>query len=111
MGKADAQVSRTKQPSLAALIPEEPVNRINSFEQSTVISANVTLPSEVSFSSEKKTQHIVEKSSEPTLLDQGSLLRCIVRTIPPNGRIRISSTVSWNPSTIINIFSDFFAVS
>ncbi|KAL8127735.1 uncharacterized protein LOC141721537 isoform X2 [Apium graveolens] len=93
LGKADAQVSRTQQPSSAALIPEEPVNRIHSFEQSTVNSANVTLPSEASFSSEKKTQHLVDKSSEVTLLDQGSLLRCIVRTIPPNGRIRISSTL------------------
>ncbi|KAK1392171.1 Unconventional myosin-XVIIIa like [Heracleum sosnowskyi] len=92
-GKADAQVSRTQQPSSAALIPKELVNRINSFEQSAVISANVKLPSEASFSSEKKTQVLVEKSSEVTLLDQGSLLRCIVRTIPPNGRIRISSTL------------------
>lgn len=94
LGKADAQVSRTQQPTSAAKISEEPVNRINSIEQSTDISANVTLPSEGSISSEEKTQISVGKSSEITLLDQGSLLRCIVRTIPLNGRIRISSTVS-----------------
>ncbi|KAL1822321.1 uncharacterized protein LOC108214759 isoform X3 [Daucus carota subsp. sativus] len=93
LGKADAQVSRTQQPTSAAKISEEPVNRINSIEQSTDISANVTLPSEGSISSEEKTQISVGKSSEITLLDQGSLLRCIVRTIPLNGRIRISSTL------------------
>lgn len=33
------------------------------------------------------------KQSEITLLDERSLLACIVRTIPPGGRIRISSTL------------------
>lgn len=34
------------------------------------------------------------KTSENALLDERSLLACIVRTIPPGGRIRISTTVS-----------------
>lgn len=54
LGKADAQVSRTQHASPSAKISEE-VNKINSFEHSTVISANVTLPSESSISSERKT--------------------------------------------------------
>lgn len=34
------------------------------------------------------------RTSEIALLDERSLLTCIVRTIPAGGRIRISSTVS-----------------
>lgn len=36
----------------------------------------------------------IAKASETALLDERSLLACIVRTIPASGRIRISSTVS-----------------
>lgn len=36
----------------------------------------------------------VGRTSEIALLDERSLLTCIVRTIPAGGRIRISSTVS-----------------
>lgn len=36
----------------------------------------------------------IAKTSETALLDEKSLLACIVRTIPAGGRIRISSTVS-----------------
>lgn len=35
-----------------------------------------------------------ERNSECALLDERSLLTCILRTIPAGGRIRISSTVS-----------------
>ena len=38
------------------------------------------------------------KTSDTALLDERSLLACIVRTIPTGGRIRISSTVSWSAS-------------
>lgn len=39
---------------------------------------------------------VVGKTAEMTLLDEESLLACVVRTIPPGpgGRIRISETVS-----------------
>jgi hypothetical protein len=36
----------------------------------------------------------IAKAPETALLDERSLLACIVRTIPAAGRIRISSTVS-----------------
>lgn len=37
---------------------------------------------------------MAERALETSLLDERSLLACVVRTIPPGGRIRISSTVS-----------------
>lgn len=40
------------------------------------------------------TSTTIAKTSEISLLDERSLLACIVRTIPAGGRIRISSTVS-----------------
>lgn len=36
---------------------------------------------------------MAEKTLDISLLDERSLLACVVRTIPPGGRIRISSTV------------------
>lgn len=38
----------------------------------------------------------VGRTSETALLDERSLLACMVRTIPAGGRIRISSTVSYH---------------
>ncbi|KAL8095660.1 uncharacterized protein LOC141689790 isoform X4 [Apium graveolens] len=87
LGNFEAQVSMTKQPN--AKISQEPVTK-NIFMEND--GANVMLPSESPVSTEEKSK-LVEKSSEITFLDEGSLLRCIVRTIPPNGRIRISSTL------------------
>ncbi|KAK1366403.1 Kinesin-1 heavy chain [Heracleum sosnowskyi] len=87
LGTLEAHVSMTEQ--LNAKISQEPVTK-NMFLEND--GANVTLPSEDPVSTEEKSK-LVGKSSEITLLDEGSLLRCIVRTIPPNGRIRISSTL------------------
>lgn len=86
----------TEQPN--AKISQEPATK-NILMDSD--GANIMLPSEAPISTEEKSK-LVGKSSEITLLDEGSLLRCIVRTIPPNGRIRISSTVSETHSKIFS---------
>lgn len=52
--------------------------------------------SEAFVSSGQRNIPAVGKASEIVLLDERSLLACVVRTIPPGsgGKIRISSTVS-----------------
>lgn len=55
---------------------------------------NSALP-EALMSSGQMNTHVLGKTSENALLDERALLACIVRTIPPGGRIRISSTVSY----------------
>lgn len=52
-------------------------------------------------SSGLKIPMMMGKTSETALLDERSLLACIVRTIPAGGRIQISSTVSFGYSTFI----------
>lgn len=92
MAKVDAQVSATEKPSLAPNTSEAPLNIINFSEKTTINNAGATLPPEAIVSNEEITKS--GKNSDIALLDRESLLGCIVRTIPPNGRIRISSTVS-----------------
>ena len=88
LGKLEARVSMAEQPN--AKLSEEQLKNKNLMEND---GANTALASEALVSAEDKSK-LVGKSSDITLLDEGSLLRCIVRTIPLNGRIRISSTVS-----------------
>ncbi|XP_063935508.1 uncharacterized protein LOC108227634 isoform X2 [Daucus carota subsp. sativus] len=87
LGKLEARVSMAEQPN--AKLSEEQLKNKNLMEND---GANTALASEALVSAEDKSK-LVGKSSEITLLDEGSLLRCIVRTIPPNGGIRISSTL------------------
>jgi hypothetical protein len=56
---------------------------------------NAVVPEVLLVSSGQNSTPILGKASDVTLLDERSLLACIVRTIPPgsNGRIRISSTL------------------
>ncbi|XP_038708807.1 uncharacterized protein LOC120003788 [Tripterygium wilfordii] len=51
------------------------------------------IPETVIFTGQANTLNAA-KMLETALLDERSLLACIVRTIPPGGRVRISSTVS-----------------
>lgn len=66
-------------------------------EKVTNSNTNAAIP-ETLVSMGQKNAYAAAKAAEPTLLDEQSLLACIVRTIPPgsSGRIRISSTVSYN---------------
>lgn len=55
--------------------------------------SDIVLP-EAFASTVQTTSTTIAKAPDAALLDERSLLACIVRTIPAAGRIRISSTVS-----------------
>ncbi|KAI8007886.1 hypothetical protein LOK49_LG07G00114 [Camellia lanceoleosa] len=73
---------------------ETPITHVN-FSETTMNNATGVVSSESYVSSGEKNVHPGGKTSETALLDERSLLACIVRTIPPGsgGRIRISSTL------------------
>ncbi|GMP70717.1 hypothetical protein CsSME_00029446 [Camellia sinensis var. sinensis] len=73
---------------------ETPITHVN-FSETTMNNATGVVSSESFVSSGEKNVHPGGKTSETALLDERSLLACIVRTIPPGsgGRIRISSTL------------------
>lgn len=75
-------------------ISDTPIHSVNLNETTINNAPGTGLPE--SFVS---TGHInspsVGRNSETALLDERSLLACMVRTIPAGGRIRISSTVSY----------------
>uniref|UniRef100_A0A5B7B017 DUF7725 domain-containing protein n=1 Tax=Davidia involucrata TaxID=16924 RepID=A0A5B7B017_DAVIN len=77
-----------------ASLSENPIHSVN-FSETTVKNASGSVLPEAFVSSGQKNTHSVGKTPESTLLDERSLLACIVRTIPPGsrGRIRISSTL------------------
>ncbi|PSS04491.1 Unconventional myosin-XVIIIa like [Actinidia chinensis var. chinensis] len=73
---------------------ETQINHMNSSE-TNMNNATGAVSSEAFVSSRQKNLHMGGKTLELPLLDERSLLACIVRTIPPGsgGRIRISSTL------------------
>ncbi|KAL7214011.1 hypothetical protein ACSBR1_026439 [Camellia fascicularis] len=73
---------------------ETPITHVN-FSETTMNNATGAVSSESFVLSGEKNVHPGGKTSETALLDERSLLACIVRTIPPisGGRIRISSTL------------------
>lgn len=83
--------SMTEQPNPAANTSEAPIHAVN-FD-TTMNKAAGAVAAEGFLSSGQKTSVLVGKTVEATLLDEESLLACVVRTIPPGGRIRISSTL------------------
>lgn len=86
----DAPDSMTE-PTSAAIV--SPASHGKFTEKSTINNTTVTVPPHSDDIAEK-TAPVVGKNSKITILNTGALLGCIVRTIPPDGRIRISSTVS-----------------
>lgn len=90
------------EPDVQVLLAEQATSAVNassvtshSVNHNEMIQNNSTdsVLSEV-FTSSGSTASTIAKTSETALLDEKSLLACIVRTIPAGGRIRISSTVS-----------------
>ncbi|XP_057463872.1 LOW QUALITY PROTEIN: uncharacterized protein LOC130753729 [Actinidia eriantha] len=73
---------------------ETQINHMN-FQETNMNNATGAVSSEAFVSSRQKNLHMGGKTLELPLLDERSLLSCIVRTIPPGsgGRIRISSTL------------------
>ncbi|XWS61401.1 hypothetical protein CRYUN_Cryun07bG0123100 [Craigia yunnanensis] len=72
--------------------PDTSVHSVN-FSETTINNGTVAILPEKSVSTGQSNILISAKTSETALLDEGSLLACIVRTIPTGGRIRISSTL------------------
>ncbi|RZC07333.1 hypothetical protein D0Y65_014598 [Glycine soja] len=89
------------EPDVQVLLAEQATSAVNassvtshSVNHNEMIQSNSTdsVLSEV-FTSSGSTASTIAKTSETALLDEKSLLACIVRTIPAGGRIRISSTL------------------
>ncbi|OAY59564.1 uncharacterized protein LOC110625778 isoform X2 [Manihot esculenta] len=89
----DGQVSTEEQPSPAsASLSETSMHSVNVGE-ATINNGTVVGLSESLISTGQANVVTVGKTSETSLLDERSLLACIVRTIPAGGRIRINSTL------------------
>ncbi|KAI3977688.1 hypothetical protein MKX01_009573, partial [Papaver californicum] len=91
----EAQEQTARQLSAANMSSGSSTHSVNSAE-ATECNANVVVSSEVSFPAERVINMLpVRKTPEPKLLDERSLLVCIVRAIPAGsgGQIRISSTL------------------
>ncbi|XP_062119999.1 uncharacterized protein LOC133834409 isoform X2 [Humulus lupulus] len=89
IGGLEEQISTTVQSNSAANTSEAPVN----FEETALNNSNdVVLPEAFASGGQTKSP-TVGRTAEVVLLDERSLLACIVRTIPAGGRIRISSTL------------------
>ncbi|KAJ4726737.1 Reticulocyte-binding 2 a [Melia azedarach] len=88
------EVVKAEQPSsVASASPSNTsINLVNLGETTINNDSSAALP-EALISTRQMNTVISEKTSETALLDERSLLACIVRTIPPGGRIRISSTL------------------
>lgn len=71
----------------------EEANHTGKLSESTINITSDVVSTESFASASLKNTVAAVKSSETPLLDERSLLACIVRTIPPGGRIRISSTL------------------
>lgn len=85
----------TDQPSSAANTPQADtsIHAVN-FDKTTLDNTTDAVSTEAFVSAGQTKSPTLGRTSEILLLDERSLLACIVRTIPAGGRIRISSTVS-----------------
>ncbi|KDP26184.1 hypothetical protein JCGZ_22852 [Jatropha curcas] len=88
----DGQVLTEEQPSSSASASLSETSMHSVGEAPTSNGASVVL-SETLISSAQTNMVTTGKTSEAALLDERSLLACIVRTIPTRGSIRISSTL------------------
>ncbi|MCL7031961.1 hypothetical protein MKW94_026652 [Papaver nudicaule] len=92
---SEAQELTARQLSAANMSSGSSTHSVNSIE-ATECNASVVVSSEASFPAERVINMVpVRKVPEPKLLDERSLLVCIVRAIPAGsgGQIRISSTL------------------
>ncbi|CAL8128102.1 unnamed protein product [Prunus armeniaca] len=90
----EGQVLTTEQPISTTNLskPDTSIPSVNLMETTINNAAGAVLP-ELFASTGHTNAPAVGKTSETALLDERSLLACMVRTIPAGGRIRISSTV------------------
>lgn len=87
------QVLMTEQSSSAANTSSHINHSVNHSEMATNNSTDSVLPEEYASTGQTNLTEI-GRTSETALLDERTLLACVVRTIPAGGRIHISSTVS-----------------
>uniref|UniRef100_B9IDL3 DUF7725 domain-containing protein n=1 Tax=Populus trichocarpa TaxID=3694 RepID=B9IDL3_POPTR len=76
----------------SASLSETSVHSVN-VSETTINNGTGAVSSKAFISSDQTTVVTGGKTSDNTLLDERSLLACIVRTIPAGGRIRINSTL------------------
>ncbi|TYI11550.1 hypothetical protein ES332_A09G215100v1 [Gossypium tomentosum] len=88
----DQVLSAEEASTAASPSPDSSEHSVNFKGTTTSNGANAIMP-EKSVSTGQTNILISAKTSETALLDERSLLACIVRTIPTGGRIRISSTL------------------
>ncbi|XP_008234666.1 PREDICTED: uncharacterized protein LOC103333581 isoform X5 [Prunus mume] len=90
----EGQVLTTEQPISTTNLskPDTSIPSVNLMETTINNTAGTVLP-ELFASTGHTNAPAVGKTSETALLDERSLLACMVRTIPAGGRIRISSTL------------------
>ncbi|XP_041009701.1 uncharacterized protein LOC121253842 isoform X3 [Juglans microcarpa x Juglans regia] len=90
----EGQLSTAEEPSSVAnpLASDASIHSVNLSETTVNNAASAALPESI-VSIDQANTPTGGKASEPTLLDERSLLACVVRTIPAGGRIRISSTL------------------
>lgn len=90
----EGQVLTTEQPISTTNLsrPDTSIPSVNLMETTINNAAGAVLP-ELFASTGHTNAPAVGKTSETALLDERSLLACMVRTIPAGGRIRISSTL------------------
>ncbi|KAL5567681.1 hypothetical protein UlMin_024260 [Ulmus minor] len=92
-GGLDDRVLSSEQPSSVNTSPADTITDPVNLEKSTAHNAtDMVLPEAIVSTGQTKTLP-GGRTSEPNLLDEKSLLTCIVRTIPAGGRIRIGSTL------------------
>ncbi|KAG7980416.1 hypothetical protein I3843_05G181600 [Carya illinoinensis] len=90
----EGQPSTAEEPSSVAnpLASDASIHSVSLSETAVNNVASAALPESI-VSIDQANTPTGGKASEPTLLDERSLLACVVRTIPAGGRIRISSTL------------------
>ena len=92
--RLDNQVAIADQSSSAGNMSSPHITHsVNHSEMSMKSPADSVLP-EAYASTDQTNSTTMARTLDTTLLDERSLLACIVRTIPAGGRIHISSTVS-----------------
>jgi hypothetical protein len=77
----------------SASLSETSTHSVN-VNETTINNGTAAVSTKALISSEQTNMVTGGKTSETPLLDERSLLTCIVRTIPAGGQIRINSTVS-----------------
>ncbi|KAJ6748686.1 hypothetical protein OIU79_029731 [Salix purpurea] len=89
---SQALMEEQASPAASASLSETSTHSVN-VNETTINNGTTAVPTKALISSEQTSMVTGGKTFETPLLDERSLLTCIVRTIPAGGRIRINSTL------------------